>query len=125
MPLYDYDCDSCGSFGETAVPLRDYDPKGVPCPECGCLARRRVPAVPVVGPMPSKPLVVNQISREFTSAAEVRQYERENPGVQIQSATSDSWRAHKDRAREATEVAARRDGFRDRDHRMASMRKGR
>ena len=112
MPLYDFKCDgTCGYFEDMFIPLAKKDE--AVCPDCGGSITTRISAVITIGPMPSKPLKVKQIGREFTSNSEYKQYQRENPDSAILSAGSSEWRNHVDRAREKAEKTARRRGYRD------------
>ena len=62
MPLYDFKCDGdCGYFEDMFIPLAKKD-RAV-CPGCGGSITTRIGAVVTIGPMPSKPLRVNQIGR--------------------------------------------------------------
>jgi putative FmdB family regulatory protein len=117
MPLYDYHCSACDVSDEVFVPLADYDPKGVPCPDCGALAKRGVPAVLTVGPMPSKPLTIKQIGRSFESNGELRRYKSEHPEARFVEPNSSEWRNHVDATRAKCEATAKKHGFRDHDHR--------
>ena len=77
----------------------------------------------MIGPMPSKPLVVKQIGRSFESAGEWRDYQRENPGCQVLSADSTAWKKHQDTVKEKVEVTSRKMGYRDFEHRSAHRKK--
>ena len=112
MPLYDFKCDkTCGYFEDMFIPLAEKD--AARCPDCGSTITVRIGAVITIGPMPSKPLKVSQIGREFTSNSEYKQYQRENPDCAILSAGSTEWQNHVDMAREKAEKTARRKGYRD------------
>ena len=114
MPLYDFKCDDeCGYFEDMFVLLKDFN-KAV-CPTCQGSITYRISAVPTVGPMPSKPLKIDQIGREFTSNSEYRAYKRQNPGCAILSADSTEWKQHVDKVRLKAETMARKKGFRDLD----------
>jgi putative FmdB family regulatory protein len=112
MPLYDFRCaGSCGYFEDMFIPLAKKD--DAVCPECKGAIIIRIGAVMTVGPMPSKPLRIEQIGRSFESASEVREYKKQNPGWEIESADSASWRKHVDDTRERAERVAKRRGYRD------------
>lgn len=118
MPLYDYYCAACDVHDETFVALADYDPNGLPCPDCGAQAKRGVPAVLTVGPMPSKPLTIKQIGRSFESNGELRRYKAEHPEARFVEPSSREWRTHVDKTREKCEASAKRHGFRDHEARQ-------
>lgn len=46
MPLYDYECVSCGNVFELRQSF-DADPEGV-CPRCAGISRRKFHAVPII-----------------------------------------------------------------------------
>mgnify|MGYP003627987410 CR=1 FL=1 len=112
MPLYDFRCaGDCGYFEDMFIPLAEKD--NAVCPKCKGSIIVRIGAVMTVGPMPSKPLRVAQIGRSFESASEVREYKKQNPGWEMESASSDSWRSHVDNTRERAERMAKKRGYRD------------
>ena len=112
MPMYDFRCDGgCGYYTDMYIPLAEVD-KAV-CPDCHSSITIRIGAVMTVGPMPSKPLKVDQIGRSFESASELREYKKQNPGWDMMSADSTSWRSHVDDCRERAERMAKRRGYRD------------
>ena len=112
MPLYDFRClAGCGYFNDIIVSIEDRTK--VRCPTCNGAMRTVVSAVALIGPMPSKPLVVNQVGRTFHSNAEWNEYQRSNPGCEIVSASSSAWREHKDKARSKAESKAKSQGYRD------------
>jgi hypothetical protein len=112
MPVYDMKClGDCGYFADIVCTVEDL-PKII-CPSCKGRMRVVISAVPTIGPMPSKPLVVNHIGRTFHSNGEWNQYQRQNPDVEIVSASSGSWREHVDFVRGKAEGRAKREGYRD------------
>tara|TARA_R110002020_G_scaffold457273_1_gene674136 strand:- start:47 stop:463 length:417 start_codon:yes stop_codon:yes gene_type:complete len=112
MPFYDFKCpDGCGYFADIFVPLAEHGK--TTCPECQSLLVTVISEVALVGPMPSKPLVVKQIGKSFDNGADWRQYQKENPGFEILSAESKAWDNHKTKAREKVEATAKRQGYRD------------
>ena len=121
MPMYDFKCvGDCGYFEDMFVLLADRD--DVVCPECAGPLSTVIRAVPVIGPMPSKPLVVKQVGRTFESNAEWRKYQADNPGCQIQSADSKSWQDHVDAVRNKVEATSKKMGYRDFKHRSESTK---
>lgn len=122
MPFYDFKCpDGCGYFNDIFVPLAEHGK--TTCPECQGLLTTVIGDVATIGPMPSKPLVVNQIGRSFDNGADWRQYQNENPGFEILSADSSAWEKHKTKVREKVEATARRQGFRDLEDRRQQKKK--
>lgn len=79
--------------------------------------------VALVGPMPSKPLVVAQVGKTFESGSEWRDYQRKNPDCQILSADSAAWRKHRDAAAEKANARARKAGYRDLEDRKVKRKK--
>ena len=115
MPMYDFKCpDGCGYFNDIFVPLAQHGK--TTCPECGALMTTVISEVALVGPMPSKPLVVAQVGRSFESGAEWRDYQRKNPD-------STAWRKHRDKAAEKAEATARKMGYRDLADKKTKRRK--
>lgn len=118
MPMYDFKCKgSCGYFEDMFVLLADKDK--VVCPSCAGPLQTVIRGVPVIGPMPSKPLVVSHIGRKFESAGEWKEYQRKNPDCQVISADSKEWRDHRDSVKEKVEATSRKMGYRDYAHRSA------
>ena len=118
MTLYDFKCKGCcGYFEDMFVLLADME-KAV-CPSCDGPLQTIIRGVPVIGPMPSKPLVVKHIGRSFESAGEWRDYQRDNPDCQVLSSDSKQWRDHRDSVKEKVEVTSRKMGYRDYAHRSA------
>tara|TARA_R100000306_G_C4309418_1_gene109354 strand:- start:190 stop:618 length:429 start_codon:yes stop_codon:yes gene_type:complete len=117
MPLYEGECNSgCGRF-EDVLTVQEYTDKGLICPECSGKARTVLFAAPTVGPMPSKPLVIEQIGRTFSSRTEERRYFEQNPGRTVVAPNDAAFINHRDKAREKAESKAKLLGFRDHDDR--------
>ena len=124
MPVYDFKCpDGCGYFNDIFVPLSEHGK--TTCNSCGALLETVISEVALVGPMPSKPLVVDQVVRSFESTSEFNEYQRKNPDCAVVSADSTHWRQHKDAAREKVESRAKRQGFKDREHQVKYIKKER
>ena len=112
MPFYDFKCpEGCGYFNDIFVPLAEHG--STTCPECSTLLTTVISEVGLIGPMPSKPLVVEQVGRTFESGSEWRQYQRENPDCEILSSDSTAWRKHRDKVVDKAEARARKGGYRD------------
>lgn len=116
MPLYEGVCRTCDWHGDRFVSLADYDERGIICPECGGWARRKIAAVPVVGPMPSKPFVVEHANKRFESKAEMDRWQAANPNNKIVSATDSSFQNHYDAVRAKADKRAQSRGYKDVDH---------
>jgi|TARA_R110000744_G_scaffold43517_2_gene97550 hypothetical protein len=112
MPFYDFRCpEGCGYFDDVFVPLELHGTST--CPECDATLETMIGAVVTIGPMPSKPLVLEQAGRRFESTSEYKQYQRENPGWDFLSPNSKQWHDHKDMARGKAEARAKREGYVD------------
>ena len=91
MPVYDFKCpDGCGYFNDIFVPLSEHGK--TTCNSCGALLETVISEVALVGPMPSMPLVVDQVGRSFESTSEFNEYQRKNPDSAVVSADSTHWR---------------------------------
>ena len=122
MPFYDFKCpDGHGYFHDVFVPLEKHGT--TTGPECELLLETVISEVALIGPMPSKPLVLEQAGRSFESASEYKQYQRENPGWDFLSPDSKAWKDHKDMARGKAEARAKREGYRDLDDKKAKRKK--
>jgi len=120
MPLYDIKCLSCEQRTDDIFFRLN---KPIICPACGEGARTLISPVPTIGPMPSKPLKMESIGREFTSNSELRAYKEANPDLAFHSQNDTSWRNHVDMARNKAEKKARLQGFNDREDRKSYIRK--
>jgi len=112
MPMYDFKCpEGCGYFNDIFVPLSQHGK--TTCPECNALMTTVIGDVALIGPMPSKPLVVGQVGRTFESGKDWREYQRNNPDCRIVSAGSTEWRKHRDVVAEKADARAKKAGYRD------------
>lgn len=119
MPLYDYLCSACDEVEEVAHPVSGCEELH-PCGRCGGPRVRIIAPVSTVGPMPSRPLVLSSADLSFDRAEDARRYERDHPLV---SRNDGWWQRHRDKAREDAETLARRQGYRDLDHKRESDRR--
>ena len=110
MPLYDIKCLSCEQRTDDIF-FKLTDP--IICPTCGEGARTIIGPVLTIGPMPSKPIKMESIGREFTSNSELRAYKEANPDLAFHSKDDSSWRNHVDMARTKAEKKAKAQGFTD------------
>ena len=75
------------------------------------------PANAVNGPTMTKPLdLQKQCGVTFTSPAEQRKWEAENPNITLRPTSDSGWKQHKDRAREKANKMAARGGYQDIEH---------
>ena len=117
MPLYEGECrHGCGRF-EDVMKVREYEADGLICPGCGLAARNIISPNLTVGPMPSKPRVIEQIGQTFTSAAEERAYFQRRPDRRVVGAGDSAFINHRDQARGKADKAAKSLGYRDHDDR--------
>lgn len=122
MPIYDFKCPSgCGYFNDVVLSIKEKE--HATCSSCGGSLQTVIRAVATIGPMPSKPLVVGQVGKSFDSQAAWNKYQRENPDVEILSASSEAWKKHKDAVRVKAEDKAKKAGFRDLEDRWSKSRK--
>ena len=122
MPFYDFKCpDGCGYFNDVFVNLAQHGK--TECPECSALLTTVISEVALIGPMPSKPLVVKQIGKSFESEREWKKYQRANPDSAIVSADSKQWRDHRDAVRNKADARSRKMGYRYFEHRKADRKK--
>lgn len=110
MPIYDLECEPCQRFLIDVFFTLTETPT---CSYCNAPARVVISPVRTVGPMPSKPLEMEAIGREFTSAKDYHNYQRANPDLEFLDKNDSKWRKHVDLARDKAEKKASRQGFRD------------
>jgi len=115
MPMYGYVCDSCGFDEDVYIKLVDFESTFVECPYCVLNMRRKFSPIPTIGPMPSKPFVVQALDKEFTSTKELRDYEQSNSDFKMIGVDDLSWKNKKWKIREAAERQAKKSGYRDLD----------
>ena len=122
MPFYDFKCpEGCGYFNDVFVPLAEHGK--TQCSDCGAVLQTVISEVALIGPMPSKPLVVKQIGKSFESESAWKKYQRENPDSAIVSADSQQWRKHRDAVQEKADARSRKMGYRDFEHRKTERKK--
>tara|TARA_R110002020_G_scaffold255665_5_gene469426 strand:+ start:1094 stop:1519 length:426 start_codon:yes stop_codon:yes gene_type:complete len=120
--LYEGECrHGCGRF-EDVLKLAEYEADGLLCPECGLQARTIINATLTVGPMPSKPRVIEQIGQSFTSRAEERAYFAKRPDRRVVGADDSAFINHRDQAREKADKKAKLMGYRDHDDRTQKVK---
>ena len=89
--------------------LMDWQPK---CPICDSPVTIIVPPVLTVGPMESKPIdLTRSVGRKFTSNAEWREYQKQNPNARPVSVTDQSWKDHYNAVRELADRRANKQGY--------------
>jgi len=82
MPRYSYICDACGLEHDEFVPMSQYQ-KEVPCPQCGAMMPRTFAGrTPHTLDKPfHKPIEMYSVAPE--TPAEVADFRRKNPDVQL------------------------------------------
>ena len=89
--------------------LMDWQPK---CPICDSPVSVIVPPVLTVGPMESKPIdLTRSVGRKFTSNAQWREYQKQNPNARPVSVTDQSWKDHYNAVRELADQRAIKQGY--------------
>ena len=107
MPIYDIECKEHGRFDDLFFPLSQKPT----CPTCHATARVVISPVRTVGPMPSKPMRLEQIGREFTSNSQLREYKQTHPEAQFLDKNDTEWREHYDDVRNRCEKSASEAGY--------------
>jgi len=120
MPLYDIKCLTCEA--RTNDIFFRLDAKII-CPICDAPARALISPVLAVGPLPSKPIKMESIGREFTSNSELRAYKEANPDLAFHSKNDTSWRNHVDMAKNKAERVAKAQGHKDLAAKKAYIKK--
>lgn len=108
MPLYDLECEPCQRFLVDVFFTLNETPT---CSYCNAPARVIISPVRTVGPMPSKPLRLEQLGREFTSNSELREYKQAHPEAQFLDKNDSDWREHYDDVRNRCEKTASKAGY--------------
>lgn len=121
MPLYVARCPEHGEF-ETFLSLAEREKTGLLCIECAQESRVVIQPVRTIGPMPSKPLVIDQIGRSFTSQSEMRQYFKKHPDRRIVENNSQDFINHRDSARAKADKKAKQLGFNDVEDRKTRVK---
>lgn len=120
MPLYDIECSRCERvIADVFSPLS----QAPICPFCNARARIVIRPVLTVGPMPSKPLKMAQIGREFTSNSQWRDYQKANPDVKVLDKNDSSYDKFYTGVREKADKVARKIGYIDHEDRGRQRRK--
>lgn len=126
MPLYDFDCDSCGyALIDHKCGFAERD--RVQCPSCDAIMLLHfVPArMMLTGATSSKPIHVAGANVSFESNAGYREYLKANPDVRVVDSSDSSWRGLKDRSTEQSNKMAKRAGYSDIDQMRQERRKDR
>lgn len=110
MPIYDLECEPCQRFlVDVFFPLSETPT----CSYCDAPARVIISPVRTVGPMPSKPLQLDQIGRSFTSNSELRDYKQTHPEAIFLNKGDREWDEHYTDVRNRAEKTVKKMGFRD------------
>ena len=109
MPMYDIECPSHGRINDIFFSLSD-EPA---CPTCDAPSRIVIAPVRTVGPMPSKPLKIKQLGKEFTSNSQWREYKEAHPDVQILDKNDASYQEFYTEVHEKADKVAQKMGYAD------------
>lgn len=112
MPIYDLECEPCQRFLVDVFFTLSETPT---CSYCDTPARVIISPIRTVGPMPSKPLQLNQIGRSFTSNSELREYKQTHPEATFLHKEDREWQEHYTEVRDKAENTVKRMGYRDVD----------
>ena len=119
MPVYDIECPSHGRVNDIFFSLSD-EPA---CPTCDAPSRVVIAPVRTVGPMPSKPLKMSQIGKEFTSNSQWRDYQQAHPDVKVLDKNDSSYQEFYTGVREKADKVAKKLGYTDHEDRGRQRRK--
>jgi len=120
MPLYDIECERCERFIADVFSPLSQTPI---CPFCNARARIVIRPVLTIGPMPSKPLKMPQIGREFTSNSQWRDYQKTHPEVKVVDKNDLYYDKFYTRVREKADKTAKKLGYNDHEDRGRQRRK--
>lgn len=121
MPLYVAECPEHGEF-ETILTVSQLEKDGVRCEDCQKASRIILQPVATIGPMPSKPVKIDQIGQSFTSRSEMRRYFDAHPGRCVVENNSQQFINHRDAARGKAEKKAKALGFNDLEDRKVQVK---
>ena len=119
MPVYDIECPSHGRVNDVFFSLSD-EPA---CPTCDAPSRIVIAPVRTVGPMPSKPLKIKQLGKEFTSNSQWREYKQAHPDVQVLDKNDASYQEFYTEVHEKADKVAKKLGYRDHKDRGQQRKK--
>ena len=114
MPLYDLECERCERFLVDVFFTLAETPT---CSYCHAPARVIISPVRTIGPMPSKPLKMPQIGKEFTSNSQWRDYQQAHPEVKVVDKSDLYYDKFYTRVREKADKAAKKLGYSDHEDR--------
>lgn len=115
MPVYVFACGPCNLRFDEAMSIADRD-QPIACPRCGESSRRLCGAPKLVGPTETKPLIVDQMGKKFTSAREFDRYVAQQPETRMFIDKNDSaWKNHCEETAIELDTLAKAAGFRDND----------
>lgn len=121
MPMYEFECLTCGECGHF---IGSYENRSLfGCPSCADAQRMHWPirGATLIGPTDTKPIRVPGTNREFTSNQELNKWAADK-GYGVYSADDRTWNDGIDKIRNRAEDRAVSMGFRDRQHRMEHAR---
>jgi len=120
MPLYDLECEPCQRFLVDVFFTLSETPT---CSYCHAPARVIISPVRTVGPMPSKPLKIKQLGKEFTSNSQWREYKEAHPDVQVLDKNDASYQEFYTEVHEKADKVAKKLGYRDHKDRGQQRKK--
>ena len=122
MPLFDFECRSCGEFFE------DHLSPSHPtvCPDCGEPVSKQVqePAG-VIGIVSSNAKVNHQMGMVFTSNKQEREFFKRNPNIRELIKGSPDEIKFRDKVRGRAERSAKKQGYRDHEDKVTTLKKRR
>ena len=124
MPQYTYRCATCEFYEERSVRIAErHDQR---CTECECLLEKVITGeVAFLGALWDKKInFQSQLGKSFSTNQELRDYEKANPDARVMSKSDPEYRQLYDKARNASDVTAKKLGYRDQDHRVQSVKQG-
>ena len=111
MPLFDYECEACGTYVEDHLAPE----RPTVCEACGAETHVPPQLTSTVGIIWANQEANPQLGVTFESNAQKREFFKKNPGIREMSKGSPDERRFADRTRERAERKARRLGYVDLD----------
>jgi hypothetical protein len=116
MPLRDLHCPECREVEEDVICRSELDER---CDVCGATRVRLFTPAAMIGPTERHPRDLTKASgMMFTSAAAERNYFKRTPNAQLVSKSDSAYQGMYTRTRDANEIVAKKQGYRDWDHRQ-------
>ena len=117
MAMYDVNCPECGTVRDVFYTLRTIcahkdEGKDLKCPECAVSVTLRPSAAAITGFIETNPRHIKQVGRTFQTAAEMKQYEKQE-GVYFAPKSDSFFQDQLKTTRTRVEKLAGRKGFKD------------